>query len=246
MPLQIRSIKTRGAAPPPCKNTLPETKTERGLEFLSMTGEPALDISTAPPAREGSTTPPCCAETQGTRVAITKAAAKQQREAGKAMCPPGVVQPKNKARPDYGSPKKRGPLLSFFTGVADFRDDLLPQHLAAVIKHFNQAGAGSAGVGHRGSQLSAGKQADDLPLVLSGLYPKLVLLPLGHALLLVSHIACVCSAGSAGRHQQRKRAGLASRPSQVDQFAVTCWYALARFLRRCPCPASRASPPGSV
>lgn len=78
-------------------------------------------------------------------------------------------------------------MLLFFTGVADFRDDLLPQHFAAVIKDFNQAGAGSAGVGHRGSQLSAGKQADNLPLVFSGLYPELVLLPLGHAMKLVSH-----------------------------------------------------------
>ena len=77
--------------------------------------------------------------------------------------------------------------LSFFTGVADFGDDLLPQHLAAVIEDFNEAGAGSAGIGHDRGQLSAGEQADNLPLVLSGLYPKLVLLPLSHALKLVSH-----------------------------------------------------------
>src|SRR4249920_608616 len=94
MPLQIRSIRTCGAVPPPAKSTLPETKTERGLEFLSMMGDPALDISTAPPAREGSTAPPRCAETQGTRVAITKMVAKQQREEGKAMCPPQVVRTK--------------------------------------------------------------------------------------------------------------------------------------------------------
>src|SRR5690242_17220507 len=92
MPLQMRSISTCGAGPPPANSTLPETKTERGLEFLSMIGDPALDISTAPPAREGSTAPPRWAEAQGIRVAITKAAAKQQREAGKAMCPPELVR----------------------------------------------------------------------------------------------------------------------------------------------------------
>jgi len=84
--------------------------------------------------------------------------------------------------------KKRAGRL-FFAGIADFGDDLLPQHLAAVIEHFNQAGARSAGVGHNRSQFSAGKQADNLPLVFSGLHPELVLLPLSHALLLVSHTA---------------------------------------------------------
>ena len=94
---------------------------------------------------------------------------------------------KNKALREHGSPKQRGPGLLFFTGIADFGDDLLPQHLAAVIENFYQAGARSAGIGHDRGQLSTGKQANDLPLVLSGLYPKLVLLPLGHVLKLVSH-----------------------------------------------------------
>src|SRR5690349_15023697 len=88
MPLQIRSIRTCSAAPPPCNRTLPEMKTERGLEFFSTIGDPALDISTAPPAREGSMAPLRWAETHGTRVAITRVAVKQQREEGKAICPP--------------------------------------------------------------------------------------------------------------------------------------------------------------
>src|SRR5262245_32465686 len=88
----MRSIRTCCAGPPPARSTLPETKTERGLEFLSITGDPALDISTAPPAREGSTVPPRWAQTQGTKVTIAKAAAKQQRNEGKAMCPPELVR----------------------------------------------------------------------------------------------------------------------------------------------------------
>jgi hypothetical protein len=71
--------------------------------------------------------------------------------------------------------------MLFFASIADFGDDLLAQHFAAVIEHFNQAGAGRAGVSHDRSQFGAGEQADNLPLVLSGLYPELVLLPLGHA-----------------------------------------------------------------
>lgn len=52
---------------------------------------------------------------------------------------------------------KKGPGRLFFAGIADFGDDLLPQHFAAVIEDFNQAGARGAGIGHDRSQLSAGK-----------------------------------------------------------------------------------------
>ncbi|MGC2744203.1 MAG: hypothetical protein WA672_13510, partial [Candidatus Angelobacter sp.] len=36
----------------------------------------------------------------------------------------------------------------FFAGIAQFGDDFLAHHLGAVIKHFNKAGAGGAGIGH--------------------------------------------------------------------------------------------------
>jgi hypothetical protein len=77
---------------------------------------------------------------------------------------------------DKNSSKKRENtefliLPLFFAGVAQFGDDLLAHHLGAVIKDFNQAAAGGAGIGHSRSQLRAGKQADDLPLVLGGLRP---------------------------------------------------------------------------
>jgi len=78
----------------------------------------------------------------------------------------------------YDSPKIGARL--FFAGVAQFRDDFLPHHLSAVIKHLNQTGAGGARIGNNRSELSGGKQANDLPLVLGGLDPQLVLLPLGH------------------------------------------------------------------
>src|ERR1051326_6212195 len=73
-----------------------------------MTGDPALDISTAPPAREGSTPPPRWAETHGTRAAITKATAKQQREEGKAMCPPEVVHTEEQSSTAIWYSKKEG------------------------------------------------------------------------------------------------------------------------------------------
>lgn len=68
----------------------------------------------------------------------------------------------------------------FFAGIAQLGDDLLPEHFAAVIKDFNQAGAGSASVGNGRGKLRGGKNADDLPLVFSSLDPEFVLLPLGH------------------------------------------------------------------
>jgi hypothetical protein len=51
--------------------------------------------------------------------------------------------------------KKRAGWL-FFASIADFGDDLLAQHLAAVIEDFNQARAGGAGVG----QLCSGTAGD--------------------------------------------------------------------------------------
>lgn len=74
----------------------------------------------------------------------------------------------------------------FFAGISQFGDDLLPQHFAAIIKNFNQAGAAPSSVGNGRSKIRSGKNADDLPLVLSSLDPQFVLLPLGHGL--VSHI----------------------------------------------------------
>src|ERR1700731_2822111 len=87
MPLQIRSMATRPAVPPPCRITLPEIKTERGSVFLSMMGEPAVGRSTAPPPR--GSPPPRWAKTQSGSVAIRKVAARQARKEENAISPPG-------------------------------------------------------------------------------------------------------------------------------------------------------------
>src|SRR5579859_79986 len=74
-----------------------------------------------------------------------------------------------------------------FPRIADFGDDLLPQHFAAVVEHFNEARAAGARVGHSRGQLGGGKQAYDFPLAVSRLDPQFVLLPLGHEFSSVSY-----------------------------------------------------------
>src|SRR5262245_10130749 len=100
---------------------------------------------------------------------------------------------------------KRRPSCSlFFACIAQFSHDFLAQHLAAVVQHLDQPGPRGTGIRHGGGQFSAGEYPNDLPLGLPGLYPQLVLFPLGHTLKAsVSHPAAVFA--RAGRDESAKK-----------------------------------------
>src|SRR5262249_10251702 len=129
-------------------------------------------------AREGSTPPLRWAHATGTR--DKKMNATRQARPERAICPP--EQERAAGQSGLGMVVQKSGMRLFFASIAQFGRDVLAQHLAAVIENLNQAGAGGAGVGYGGSQFGAGKQPYDLPLVLSGLDPEFVLLPLGHRL----------------------------------------------------------------